>query len=210
MLALTHILSQPQVLKIRFNDLIKFFLPQMAEPIICAVDVYAKQHNGNPDFEHQFATSIENIICKKGSDTTRRRKQRAAYVLCSILAQINKAVFVCCVAGVGYTLLAKIKINNIDETIGKLRSWWTEVKDADHLSQYTTKLFDQNSERLKTLLHHSQTHQEESQVTSCGTAAAPTELTKEHDSSKFHTSVVTSQMQQEKRQVIRSSAFRLF
>ena len=181
----------------------------MAEQIICALNDLAKQnkHKDKPhferQFEHQFATSIGNIIAKKGSGSTQRRKRRAVRVLCSIRSQINEAVLVCCVSSVGYTVLADV--NNIDDTIEKLLSWWTEVKDVDHLSQYANELFHKNFETIIDLLGQggtSQTQQKELQVTSCGTAPAPSELTEGHDSSNSNTSVVTSQMQQEERQVI--------
>ena len=106
----------------------------MTEQIICALNDLVKQHKhkDKPYFERQFATSIEYIIAKKSSGTTQRRKRRAVCVLYSIRSQINETVFVCCVSSTGYTVLADI--NNIDDTIEKLLSWWTEVKDVDHLS----------------------------------------------------------------------------
>ncbi len=174
----------------------------MTEQIICALNDLAKQHKhkDKPHFKRQFDISIGTIIAKNGSGSTQRRKRRAVRVLRSIRSEINEAVFVCCVSSVGYTVLADV--NNIDDTIEKLLSWWTEVKDVDHLSQYAIELFHEKIETINDLLGQgepSQTQQKELQVTPCDTASAPPELSGGCDDPNSNTPVVVPQVQ---RQVI--------
>jgi hypothetical protein len=173
---------------------------QMAQQIICALNNLVNRHKDQPHFEPQFDTSIKIILVKEGSGSTQRRKQRAVRLLSVIRSKINEAVFVCCVSGIGYTVLADV--NNVDDITEKLLVWWTEGKDMEHLSRYATELFHNKLETVNELFSKFQIQQEERQVISQNIPSTPPNLTGGHDRSNRNTSIVTAQMQQKERQVV--------